>query len=144
MHTVARTIVGACLAVAVIAPVSATAAPAAPSARAKQFKVMQTFQKAKLGVCKVSVGGGTAWRVYGRLDTRKVKAGKYSGSLYVYETGKELPVAQWRSPMTKKGKLSKVGSVRLPNKPGFVLDGGIGAANMGNGGAIKIANVRKC
>jgi len=145
LNTLFRALAGATAAVALVAPAaaSATAAPVG-KASAKHFTVVQTFQKAKLGVCKVSVSGGTAWRVYGRLDTHKVRAGKYSATLYVIKDGATKPAAMWRSPMTKKGKYSKVGSVRLPNKPGYSLDGGIGAANMGNGGPIKISRVGKC
>lgn len=134
------------MAIAVVIPAGATAsaAPVAAKAPAKHFTVVQTLQKAKLGVCKVSVGKGTAWRVYGRLDTRKVRAGKYSASLYVYREGVEEPTSSWRSPMTKKGTFSKVGSVRLPKKPGYTLAGGIGSANMGNGGPIEISRVGRC
>lgn len=136
------------MAAAVIAPVGASATasttPVVAKAQAKRFTVVQTMQKAKLGVCKVSVNNGAAWRVYGRLDTRKVRSGKFSASLYVYREGVETPTASWRSALTKKGTYSKVGSVRLPKKAGYRLDGGIGAGNMGNGGPIEISRVGRC
>jgi len=149
LNTFTRSVAGAFVALAMI--VTAAAAVVAPASatvnaksHAKHFKVVQTFQKAKLGVCKVSVATGTAWRVYGRLDTHKVRAGKFAASLYVYQDGKTKPHAKWQSPMTKKGKYSKVGSVRLPGKPGYSLIGGIGGGNMGDGGVIKISRVHKC
>lgn len=148
MNTLFRSIAGAAVAVALVAPATASATasttPVTARASAKHFTVVQTLQKAKLGVCKVSVSGGAAWRVYGRLDTHKVRTGKYAATLYVYRDGNENPVATWRSPMTKKGTYSKVGSVRLPKKPNYSLAGGLGTANMGNGGPIKISRVGKC
>ena len=146
MKTLTRTVATAVMAAVALAPLgaSATASAAPGAAKAKRFTVVQTLERAKLGVCKVSVNDGAAWRVYGRLDARKVRAGKFSGSLYVYREGVEAPTSSWRSPMTKKGTYSKVGSVRLPNKPGYTLAGGIGSGNMGNGGPIKISRVGKC
>ena len=136
------------MAAAVIAPfgasATASAAPVAAKAATKHFTVVQTMQKAKLGVCKVSVNGGAAWRVYGRLDTRKVRSGKYSGSVYVYRDGVDNPTSSWQSPLIRKGTYSKVGSVRLPKKAGYTLVGGIGTGNMGNGGPIDITRVGKC
>ncbi|MFJ9313064.1 hypothetical protein ACIRN4_02635 [Pimelobacter simplex] len=148
MKTLTRSIASVAMAVAVIAPVgasaTASAAPVAAKPSGKHFTVVQTMQKAKLGVCKVSVGKGAAWRVYGRLDTRKVRAGKFSATLYVFKEGVDDPTSSWRSPMVKKGTYSKVGSVRLPKKAGYTLAGGIGGGNMGNGGPIDIARVGKC
>ena len=148
MKNLTRSVATAVAAGAVIASLGASATasptPAAASAAAKHFTVVQKMQKAKLGVCKVSVNKGAAWRVYGRLDTRKVRTGKYSASLYVRREGVEAPTSSWRSPLTRKGTYSKVGSVRLPKKPGYSLDGGIGTANMGSGGPIDIARVGRC
>lgn len=147
-NTLFRVVAGTAAAVALVAPATASAtastAPDGARASAKHFTVVQTFQKAKLDVCKKSVSSGNAWRVYGRLDTHKVRVGKYTGSLFVYSDANENPVATWRSPMTKKGTYSKVGSIRLPKKSGYSLAGGIGTANMGNGGPIKISRVGKC
>jgi len=144
-----RSVTGILVAIAVmVATLAAVTGPASAVTTTKSsgrhFKVVQTFQKAKLGVCKVSNAKKTAWRVYGRLDTHKVRVGKFAASLYVYQDGKTKPYARWQSPMTKKGKYSKVGSVRVPNKPGYSLQGGIGGGNMGDGGVIKISRVHKC
>lgn len=149
MNTMSRTIVGACAALAVLAPTAtlATAAPVEPAsvsakAAAKKYTVVQKFQKAKLGVCKVNKGN--RWRVFGRLDTRSVTSGKYMGTLLVFKAGTEDPTAISRSAVTKKGKVVTAGSVNVPKTGGYSLAGGVGSANAGNGGPIKISKIRVC
>lgn len=154
MNTIARTIVGA-IAVAAMSASTATIATAAPAptadtaavhvrSAAKHFTVIQTWQRAKLGACKVAVKNGTAWRVFGRLDTHRVRVGRYSGTLMVMKVGKDAPVANWHTALIAKGRYSKVGSVVLPKAAGYSLGRGIGMANMGDGGPIKISRIGGC
>lgn len=147
MNTISRTLVAACAAAAVLVP-TATVATAAPTgtvvakAAAKKYTVVHKLEKAKLGVCKVSKG--SKWKVYGRLDTRKVTKGKFSGTLVVLKKGSDVPVALKQSKLTKKGKLVPVGPVVVPKTGGYSLEGGIGGENFGDGGPIKISKIRKC
>jgi len=147
LNTISRTLVAACAAAAVLVPTTtvATAAPTetvATKASAKKYTVVKKLDKAKLGVCKVSKGD--KWKVYGRLDTRKVTKGKYSGTLLVLKEGSDVPVTLKQSKLTKKGKLVAVGPVVVPKTGGYSLEGGIGSENYGDGGPIKISKIRKC
>ncbi|MET3962135.1 hypothetical protein ABIE44_002069 [Marmoricola sp. OAE513] len=145
MKNLTTAIVGSAAVLAVLAPTAATASSThadAAKAKKKHFTVVQKFEKAKLGVCKVDKGD--AWKVYGRLDTRKVASGKHMGSLFVIQAGKDMPTDTWRSAMIAKGKYSKVGAVKVPKTGGYSLQGGVGGMNAGNGGPIKISKIRKC
>lgn len=152
MNLVTRMLVGACATAAVLAPTAAIADTPAPEsaayakAPAKRFKAVQTLEKAKLEVCKQESKNKKSWKVYGRINVTKVKVkgAKFSGSLYVYKEGVEQPTDEWRSPLTKKGKISKAGAVVVPKKGGYTLSGGIGTEAFGDGGPIKMSKVKKC
>jgi len=152
MNPVTRMLVGACAAVAVLAPTAAVANTPAPTsaahakAPAKRFKAVQSLEKAKLEVCRKETSNKKGWKVYGRINVTKVtiKGAKFSGTLMVTKEGVDEPTATWRSPLTRKGKISKVGAVVVPKKGGYTLSGGIGTEAFGDGGPIKLAKVRKC
>ncbi|WP_148575619.1 hypothetical protein [Nocardioides caldifontis] len=135
MRNLSRTLAVAAATVAITVP-SFGAAQAAGN----DWKTLSTFDGGKVQACKVATKSGD-WKVKLRVDARKAKS-KVTGMAYVTKNGDEL--ANWTSGWVKKGKVSSVGTVKLPRGKAYTLDAGIGGTNAGNGASFKAKNVPGC
>lgn len=116
----------------------ASSAEAAPAA--KKWGVVAKAWGAKQQACKVSIQGGDAWKVFTRVvNGRTAEVGV---GLIVRVDGEEAD--RFSTPLTKKRKTSKAGSVVLPVAEGYVLEAFQFQGGMGNGGEVSIAKIRKC
>lgn len=114
----------------------------AASAKApRKLATIKTWYGAKQQACKKSVADGAKWRVYTRVvNGRQAEVGV---GLMVMK-GDET-VQQFRTPIMKKGKTSKVGSVVIPqDDPEFTLVAMQFQGQMGDGGEVKLSKIRAC
>jgi hypothetical protein len=145
LNNVTRLMVGALATLAVAAPVTtATAAQAHTQAHAaKSWTVVETGFKAKHEACKVSINGGDGWRIYNRLDSRKVTGGRLRASMTVTHNDAKTSHT-WTSGWVHEGDLSAVGSIAIQRKPGYGLEMSLAGDNAGNGGSLTPANIHLC
>lgn len=145
MSTLTRFAAVAVTALAVMAPVAAAnAAPARPSVT-RHWTTIETLGKpaGKQEACKVLINHGTAWKIYNRLDDRRVKGTKLEATLTVTLHGKATK-RTWDSGFVKAGHISNVGTVVLPRATGHGLVMTIHSTNSGNGGIVKIGSIGRC
>ena len=127
----------AVLAVPVLA---ASASAAAPVAAGKHWSTIARWEGAQQQACKVSVRGGAAWKIYGRLvNGQQARIGAGMNVRH----GDEV-TSTWRSPLIDEGDTSQVGSVVLPRKPGRVLEAFQFQSQSGTGGVIRLARIGSC
>lgn len=126
----------------VIAPVSASATPA-PRVVAKDWTNLETLDRAKQQACKVSVDEGTAWRIYNRLDARRMPRDRVRASLTATRRG--APTARsWDSGWVGHGNVSTVGRFKIPKTGAWALTMTIYGDNAGNGGELTAADIGRC
>lgn len=144
MNKLTRLAVGVLAATAVVVPVTAaSAAPARPSA-GKHWTVVESGFKAKQEACKVSANGGAAWKIYNRLDSRRVTGGRLAATLTATYKNKPVPSRSWKSGWVKKGHLSSVGTFNVPKAAGWALTMSLYGDNAGNGGTLTVSKIAHC
>jgi hypothetical protein len=144
LNKLTRLVVAAAAATAVIAPVTAAnAAPARPEA-GRHWTTVESGFSAKQQACKVSVNGGSAWKIYNRLNASKVTGGRLASTLTATYQGKPVGARSWKSGWVKKRHISAVGTFRVPRKAGWALQMSLYGDNAGNGGVLKVAAIRHC
>ena len=123
------------------APVlTVSSADAAPERAAMKWSKIATWEGATQQACKKSVKNAKAWKVYTRVvNGRKAEVGV---GLQVLKDDKITKTA--RTPITGKGKTSKVGSVVLPIGAAWTMDAFQFQGQMGDGGPVSIKKIRKC
>lgn len=105
------------------------------------LRTIVTWSGAQQQACKASVAGGTKWRVY----TRVVNGRKAAVGVGLMVSQGDKVVQQFRTPITKKGKTSKVGSVVIPRADdSYTLSAFQFQSQMGDGGEIKLSKIRRC
>ena len=121
---------------------AATAAPDDAARAGKNFATVLNLDGAKLQLCKVSFDDGAKYRVFARLNN-KAGSGETGGRVRVQKDGKNTKV-QWYSGMISRGRISDVGSVVVPNKPGFRLEVSAFQSQMGTGGTRGLVKIQAC
>lgn len=144
MKKLVLTAVGGAAAAALMVPVAtASAAPDRPAA-GKHWTVVETGFKAKQEACKVTTNGGAAWKIYNRLDSRKVTGGRLAATLTATYNKKPVTARSWKSGWVKKGHVSSVGTFNVPKAKGWALTMSLYGDNAGNGGERTIASIGHC
>ncbi|MCD4535910.1 hypothetical protein LRP67_17620 [Nocardioides sp. cx-169] len=142
MMTTKRAIGAAIAASFLLIPTHAASAAPDDAARAgKNFQKVMGLSGAQLQACKTPAGAGK-YRVFARLDNRK-GAGPTGGQVRVLNKG-EATKRKFNSGLVKKGRISRVGSVVIANKPGFRLEVSVFQSQMGNGGTRALAKIKPC
>jgi hypothetical protein len=140
-------VVCALAACAVVAPVTTAYAAPAPAAHARaaatSWTVIETGFKAKHDACKVSDNGGAAWKIYNRLDARKVTGGRLRAAMTVTHNG-AMTSHTWTSGWVHKGDVSPNGSVTIPRKSSYGLEMSLAGDNAGSGGELTPADIGRC
>jgi hypothetical protein len=139
MKTTARVVA---LLLSTVLLVGAPAAFQAASAKpALKLSTIKTAWGAKQQACKKSVAHGKNWRVYTRVvNGRKAEVGV---GLMVNKGDKT--VAEFRTPIMKKGKTSKIGSVVIPQDDAeYTLSAFQFQGQMGDGGPVDLKKIRAC
>jgi len=141
-------VIGAAAAASVLLfPLSATAtATAAPddTARAagKNWETIGNMSGALHQACRVPVANGAKWRIYNRVDARQADD-RTGARMKVLHKG--IPTgALWKSGWVTPDNISAVGSVLMPRKPGYSLEGGMHDDTGGFGGVVKVASLNRC
>lgn len=139
-----RVLGAAVAASALLLPATASSATAAPdAARAgKSFATVLNLDGAKLQLCKVSIDGGAKYRVFARLNNVN-GSGETGGRVKVQKDGKNTKQT-WYSGMIPKGRVSAVGSVVVPDRPGYRLEVSAFQSQMGNGGTRGLVRIKPC
>ncbi|KAA1418613.1 hypothetical protein F0U44_08930 [Nocardioides humilatus] len=144
MNKLTRTAVGALAVAAVIAPVSASATSARPAGAAKHWTTIETALMAKQQACKVSANDGTAWKIFNRLDARRVDRGRVASYLTAVRNGEEVPSRSWSSGWVQHGHLSDVGTFRVPKNGPWTLTMALYGDDAGTGGELTAADIGRC
>ena len=132
-------ILGLVLSTALLAGTPAAFEAASAKAPLK-LATIKTWSGAKQQACKKSVAGNK-WRVY----TRVVNGRQAEVGVGLMVTKGDKTVQEFRTPIMRKGKTSKVGSVVIPkSNPAYTLAAFQFQGQMGDGGEIKLAKIRGC
>lgn len=140
-------IIGTAAAASVLlSPLSASTATAATddAARAagKNWGTITTVEGARHQACRVSVDNGAKRRVYNRVNARRADRRTLAGMKVLHNgvgTG-----ARWTSGWVTPGNISDVGSVLVPNKPGYKLEVNMGSKLGGSSRVIKVGSLNRC
>ena len=143
MNPLTRMAVGAVAAAVLVAPATAALAASAPRAAGKDWTKIEAVLNAKQQACKVPVNGGTAWKIYNRLDARHADARRVRATLTATRSGVSTS-RNWDSGWVRRGNVSDVGAFTVP-------DGAIWALTMteygdqaGGGGELAVADIGRC
>ena len=121
-------------------PMLSTTADAAPAQAGKHWTTIATWEGAHQQACKKSVREGEAWKIYGRLvNGRQAKI----GAGMIVRHGDDV-TSDWRSPLIAKGKISDVGAVILPRKPGYVFEAFQFESQAGSGAEVALRKIGRC
>lgn len=137
-----RVLGAAVAASALLLPATASSATPDAARAGKSFATVLNLDGAKLQLCKVSIERGTKFRVYARLNNA-AGSGETGGRVRVQKDGKNTKV-QWYSGMIRKGRVSAVGSVVVPDRPGFRLEVSAFQSQMGSGGTRGLVKIKPC
>ena len=113
-------------------------------AAGRHFGDVATYYKATLESWKVSTDGGAKWKVFLRLDnTANKRRNERSGALLVVRDG-QMTNRRIDTGYVAGGKVSAVKSIDVPKGSRYSLNMGVGAGQMGDGGPVALADLRKC
>lgn len=141
MNKLIRTAVGFLAAAAVLAPTSAAAS--AHAAPGKDWTTVETLNRAKHQACKVSVDEGTAWKIYNRVDARRLARGRVAATLTATRSG-EPTTRGWESGWVRHGNLSDVGTFKVPKQGAWALEMSLYADQSGTGGELAVSDIGRC
>lgn len=136
MRNLSRAVAVAAVAVSVSIP-SFGAAHAAGS----NWKTLSTYDGGKIQACKVATTTSGPWKVKLRVDAHNAKS-KVNGSAYVTKGADE--VDHWKSGWVAQGRVSAVGTVKLPRGSAYLLNAGIASTNAGNGATFTAGKIPHC
>ncbi len=130
--------------VSLAGPGLVTPADAAP---ARTYRDVATYYKATVEGCKVSVDGGTKWKVFARLDnTDNRRADKRRGSLTVVQEvdGEDTYRRRVDTGLVAGRTTSKVISLVIPKGDAYKLGVGVDIGQAGNGRTVELSALRRC
>lgn len=132
------------LSTATVALTCSTLVAPADAAAGRHFGDVATYYKATIESCKVSTDGGEKWRVYLRLDnTDNRRRDERSLSAFVLRNG-EPTNRRVDTPYIPGGRVSAVKSLVVPKGAQYTLGMGVAAGQMGQGGDVAPADLRRC
>lgn len=114
----------------------------AAHAGGNNWKTLSTVSGGKIQACKIATTHTGPWKIKLRVDASHATT-RVEGTAFVTKDGKSTK-QKWRSGWVGKHHISSVGTVKLQRGKAFVLNAGIGAGQMGNGGTFKAAQIRGC
>jgi hypothetical protein len=135
----------AALAVTVPAVASPSAAPTEAPAEiqvAKSWTTVHRLNGSKAQACKVSVDGGSSWRIYNRVDARNATT-RTQAEMWVTRDGVDTR-RKWSSGWVGRGTISAVGSLFVPRAPGYVIEHALFADQSGTGGQVAASAIGRC
>lgn len=141
MNSFTRMAVGTLTVAAVMAPISAGAA--APVVVGKDWTTLESLNRAKQQACKVSVDEGTAWKIYNRVDARRLARDRVAATLTATRGG-EPTSRGWESGWVRHGDLSGVGTFKVPKRGAWALTMALYGDQAGTGGELAVSDIGRC
>ncbi|WP_183095921.1 hypothetical protein [Nocardioides stalactiti] len=135
---------GALTVAAVIAPLSAAGTAEARPAPGRDWTTIETFEGAKQQACKVAINDGTAWRIFNRLDARRLSDGRVAATLTATRSGEPVADRSWASDWVRHGNVSDVGSFKIPRGARWALTMSVYGDQSGTGGELSAASIDRC
>jgi hypothetical protein len=129
-------------AVAALTTLALAVSPVSADAAGRNWKTLSTFDGGKIQACKIATTDTGPWKIKLRVDATKATE-RVRGTAFV--TKNDAPDGDhWKSGWVAKGKISDVGTVKLPRGKAYALGAGIGGMNAGNGDSFKAGDIRGC